>query len=394
MRQRFGLPLPERQIGQAAHDFMMLMGAEEIMLTRAERVSGTPTVPTRWLVRLTALVDGLTGGNAERYLSDPKWQEWVAALDAETIYAPSSAPRPAPPVAARPRQLSVTAIETLMRDPYSIYAQYILRAVKAGPAGRNAKCGAFRKIISRGAGTFFQTLSHCASGKYRTSTLGKRAGGAGAFRSMPAVHSFWLPRYRHICGWIAEMERVTRPTVHALLSERKGKWQWLSTAGPFTLTARMDRVELGNNGTLSIIDYKTGSLPTTQAIATGVSCQLPLSAIIAEKGVVEDIPRNSKILALCYWKLGGNDGGLVMDIAKADHAILQTLIEQAQKACRRSSPISIMRSIPIMHYRGTMPRRNITTMRISHVMRNGLKARCHASLAAHGQAHPNRAMRW
>ena len=35
-------------------------------------------------------------------------------------------PTPRPPVAARPRHLSVTEIETWMRDPYQIYARHIL----------------------------------------------------------------------------------------------------------------------------------------------------------------------------------------------------------------------------------------------------------------------------
>src|SRR5258708_32995189 len=35
-------------------------------------------------------------------------------------------PAPAPPVATRPRKLSVTEIETWLRDPYAIYAKHVL----------------------------------------------------------------------------------------------------------------------------------------------------------------------------------------------------------------------------------------------------------------------------
>jgi ATP-dependent helicase/nuclease subunit B len=40
---------------------------------------------------------------------------------------PEKRPSPRPPVAARPRSLSVTEIKTLIRDPYAIYARHVLR---------------------------------------------------------------------------------------------------------------------------------------------------------------------------------------------------------------------------------------------------------------------------
>ena len=56
MRKIFGLPAPERRIGLAAHDFVQACGAAEVVLTRAERVEGAPTVPSRWLQRLDAVL--------------------------------------------------------------------------------------------------------------------------------------------------------------------------------------------------------------------------------------------------------------------------------------------------------------------------------------------------
>ena len=55
MRANFGLPLPERRIGLTAHDFTQCFSTPEIVLTRALRVEGTPSVPSRWLLRLDAV---------------------------------------------------------------------------------------------------------------------------------------------------------------------------------------------------------------------------------------------------------------------------------------------------------------------------------------------------
>ena len=126
MRRRFGLPPPERRIGLSAHDFAQAFSAPEVLLTRATRVDGTPTVPSRWLLRLDNV---LTAAGVEDGLhrDEPQWLAWQAALDRPRTRHQIRAPGPCPPVAARPRQLSVTQIETLIRDPYAIYARHVLR---------------------------------------------------------------------------------------------------------------------------------------------------------------------------------------------------------------------------------------------------------------------------
>ena len=62
MRAAFGLPPPELRIGLSAHDFVQCCGADEVYLTRARRIEGTPTIPSRWLARLDALLAGGAGG--------------------------------------------------------------------------------------------------------------------------------------------------------------------------------------------------------------------------------------------------------------------------------------------------------------------------------------------
>ena len=66
MRREIGLLLPERQIGLAAHDYQQAIAAPEVILARAKRQDGSETVPSRWLNRLTNLLEGLpeTGGKA------------------------------------------------------------------------------------------------------------------------------------------------------------------------------------------------------------------------------------------------------------------------------------------------------------------------------------------
>jgi len=120
MRHDFGLPLPERRIGLSAHDFAQAFCAPQVVITRAARVDGTPTVPSRWLLRLDAV---LRACGLETPWDGGPWVDWHGLLDRPERFLAGQAPEPRPPLSARPRQLSATANETWMRDPYAIYAR-------------------------------------------------------------------------------------------------------------------------------------------------------------------------------------------------------------------------------------------------------------------------------
>ena len=55
MRAALNLSPPERRIGQSAHDFAMAFGAREVVISRAVKRGGSPTVASRFVTRLDAL---------------------------------------------------------------------------------------------------------------------------------------------------------------------------------------------------------------------------------------------------------------------------------------------------------------------------------------------------
>ncbi len=55
MRRDLGLDPPERRIGLSAHDFAQSLGAPEVILSRAAKLSGAPTVTSRFVQRIAAL---------------------------------------------------------------------------------------------------------------------------------------------------------------------------------------------------------------------------------------------------------------------------------------------------------------------------------------------------
>jgi ATP-dependent helicase/nuclease subunit B len=302
MRQEFGIALPERAIGIAAHDFAQAFGAPAVALTRATRREGVPTLPSRWLLRLDTVLRAVGLDDALR--AEAEIAAAAALRDQPGRRCPRPPAMPRPPLAARPRQLSVTQVETWIRDPYAIYARHILRLkaieeLDADP-GR-AELGirvhdalaAFIKRHPRGLPLFAEE---------ELMAIGREC--FGPILSRPGVWAFWWPRFERIARWFVAEEKV-RPGIVESLSERRGTLVVPARAGPFTLTAIADRVDRLAGGELLLIDYKTGSLPPKREIENGVAVQLPLEGAIARDGSFDGL--SGRPAALEYWRLSGGE---------------------------------------------------------------------------------------
>ncbi len=303
MRAAFGLPPHERRIGLAAHDFSQLFAAPEVFLTRAARVAGTPTVPSRWLLRLENALGRDAGALAS---GAARWTGWQAALDRPEMLEQIQAPAPTPPVAARPRRLSVTQIETLIRDPYAIYARHVLdlralEPIDADPGG--AERGRFvHEALDVFVREFPDVLPEDAY--ERLTAIGREALHGMADR--PGVRAFWWPRFERVARWFVEHERRRRPGIANSATELTGRLEFEAPAGRFTLTARADRIDTMADGRAEIIDYKTGAVPARKDVRAGVAPQLPLEAAILAADGFEGIGATPDP-DLVYWKLSGGD---------------------------------------------------------------------------------------
>lgn len=304
MRHDFGLPAPERRIGLAAHDFAQAMGASEVVLTRALRVEGTPTVPSRWLLRLDGLLRSM--GLDPARLHGGQWLGWQEKLDQPEFVRSIPSPAPCPPVKDRPRSIRVTEVEQWRRDPYAIYAKRILRLKALESIDAEPSAADRGNWIHHALERFVREHPHelPADAVDRLLAIGQQEFGTQMNR--PAIAAFWWPRFELIARWFIENERQRRPTFAAVHAETAGQLQFVSLEGAFTLTATADRIEHGKDGRLTIIDYKTGSLPKPKEIEFGFAPQLPLEAAIASVGGFAGVAK-ADVATLQHWRLtGGN----------------------------------------------------------------------------------------
>jgi ATP-dependent helicase/nuclease subunit B len=309
MRQALGLDLPERRIGLAAHDFAQLFSAREVFLTYPAKRGGAPTVASRFIQRLAAVAGTTLWEQAlkrgERYL------KLCRHLDAPTAPPhPMARPLPRPPRAARPASLSVTDIEHWLRDPYTIYAQHILKLPRLDPVDDRPGAAERGSIIHRAISDFAQAYAEALPDDPYGELLRFGERHFARFSDYPEARAFWWPRFQRIAQWFTDFETRRRANRAAAHAEIRGELAIDTGERVFRLVGRADRIERLTGGGYAILDFKTGTPPTSPQVQIGVAPQLTLEAALLRNGGFPELPRGGSVAELAYIRLsGGNPAG-------------------------------------------------------------------------------------
>jgi ATP-dependent helicase/nuclease subunit B len=303
MLEKFGLSQPERRLGLTAHDFTQAASGPQVIFSRAARSGGSPSVPSRWLLRLKTRIRGTKLEDA--LAPDAATARLFAQLDRPERILEFTEPLPRPPLASRPRSLSVSSIETWIRDPYSIYARHILGLGVLDPIDADPGA-AERGIVVHEALDRFVKLWPVDLPENATHEL-LEIGSAVFDEKMTnaALRAFWWPRFEQIAHWFIDNERKKRATGRMpLKTETSGQMSFTAPGGEFTLKARADRIDRASDGALTIIDYKTGAVPSNNQMLSGLSPQLTLEAAMAAAGCFADVD-GGEVSELVYMRLAG-----------------------------------------------------------------------------------------
>ncbi len=299
MRLAAGLSPPEQRQGQAAHDFEMAAAAGEVVLAFAERRGTSPALPSRLLQRLEAFV----GAAATKTLRarGRRWLDEARRLDmAPEEPVPARRPTPSPPVARRPKQLSVTEVETLFRSPYDLYARYTL-ALKPIPALGEAIDARERGAMIHEVFARFVIEAHDFADPAAPATLRRMA--EEAFAGLEAIgerRDIWLRRFERAAAGFLAYERERTPRLVSRAAEIKGRWEMPSG---FVLTGRADRVDLRDDGQVELLDFKTGGIPAPKTMRAFEAPQLLLEAAMVRAGAFAEVPHAAPA-ELAYIKIG------------------------------------------------------------------------------------------
>ncbi len=291
IRRHLMLPTLDRNIGLSAHDLATALGAQEVLMTRARRDRGGPTVASRFLLRIKALTAGTLA-------ADDQLLALATALDRPAETVPFAVrPLPLPRPEQRLVSLSVTDFDQLKSDPYSFYAKRILglpvlEKVDADPSY------AWRGSLVHDVLEKWFTEDNCA-----VDSLVQRANDLLAQESTdPLLRALWQPRISAGLRWVAkETARLMEEECRVVaVAEQPGS---ISING-ITITGRVDRIDRTSDGDLVIIDYKTGMPPSTKQINAGFALQLGLIGYMAEELAFKGVSGAASHFE--YWSLAKN----------------------------------------------------------------------------------------
>ncbi|MEM6780858.1 MAG: double-strand break repair protein AddB [Pseudomonadota bacterium] len=328
MRKTYGLPSMDMRVGLSAHDFGQCFCAKHVVLTRAERTQGTQSVPSRWLQRLDTILKAMDMSLSD--LSKGPYKSWVSATTAapESI-SPYLRPAPTPPKDKRPKTLPVTAVESWVRDPYALYAKYILNLRKLDDLEEDMSAALRGSLVHDIFDRFIKTYPENLPYDSSDILMGYAIEAVGVHADEPGFWAFWKPRFERMIDWFIEHETEWRESAKPGPTEVKGTYSFDDLV--FTLTAKADRIDsLKDSQAAAIIDYKTGQPPTTAEVRAGLAPQLPLEALIALGGGFPDIVAND-IGYMGFWRLsGGSQAGDDVPVKPKKDEELSDFIESAR----------------------------------------------------------------
>ena len=286
VRSNLGMPTLEFRIGLAAHDFATALGAPEVLITRSKRDTRSPTIASRFLLRLEAISGGLP--------RDLMLERLTNALDDPLRLDPVNQPAPSPPLNERPKTISVTSVDRLKADPFAFYANAILKLREEEPVDADFTARWKGEAVHK---VFEEWLIHddCDPDKLHERAKKLLAGEA----IHPMLRALWSPRLFEAIEWIAEMERTNQALGRRpLAAEIKGEAE---IAG-ILVHGRADQIDLIDGKGLALVDYKTGKPPSRKAVQAGFALQLGLLGLIASAGGFKGIEGQPQMFE--YWSLG------------------------------------------------------------------------------------------
>jgi len=286
-----GVPAGEFRIGLSAHDLAGALGAPEVVLSWAQRDESGPVIPSRFVLRVEAMLGDLAEGHRER-----RAIELARAIDHAHLLPPYPQPKPKPSAEQRNVALSVTAIDRLRGDPYQFYAQAILRL--------RSLDGLDADPTAAWQGTVVHNVMerwHKAGGN-AGELLAIAAEELAEMQAHPVTRSLWWPRLQRGLEWIdAQISRDRGEGREVLKSEVSGHF----TLAGVKIKGRADRIDRGADGRLIVVDYKTGAPPKGKQVQEGFALQLGTLGLMAAAGGFEGIAGMPN--GFEYWSFGKSE---------------------------------------------------------------------------------------
>ena len=286
-----GVPSGEFRIGLAAHDLAGALGAPEVVLSWAQRGEGGPVIPSRFVLRVQAMLGELVDAHRE-----VEAVELARAIDHAAPVPAYPRPLPMPSAEQRDVALAVTAIDRLRGDPYQFYAGAILRLRRLD--------GLDAEPTAAWQGTVVHAVMDAwhKNGEGIGELVALAQQELAKMQAHVVTRGLWWPRLSRALEWIDQQIAKDRGEGREVLaSEIKGEF----TLAGVKVHGRADRIDRRADGRLVVVDYKTGKPPSGGQVRDGFALQLGTLGLIAAAGGFKDVSGMPN--GFEYWSFGKDD---------------------------------------------------------------------------------------
>lgn len=318
MRKKFGLPDKEIELGIENFEFIQILMQKKVILTRTLKENNKPTIKSRFLSRLETYLkcnDCYLKQNYDILKAIKEFNKQKNLIKIER-------PNPCPPVNLRPKKLSATNIERLIKNPYEIYCKYVLDLYKKDDINLQNNILIFGNVVHKIFEEYSLNYNQIKIDKLTyLENIGKKIFNNYFYDDNASIILFF-DRFLEIAKKFIEIDEEIRKNGYEIFTELTGKCK----INNFTITAKADRIEKKCNN-LKIVDYKTGKVPSKNEVVTGISLQLLIEALIAKNNGFFENTDVDNIESVKYWALKCNNG---RDL-EINNVELKELVEKTEK---------------------------------------------------------------
>ncbi len=316
MRKTLGIAPKEQELGQFCYEFIQLLMQKKVLLTRSSKIDGIGTIKSRFLQRIEAFIScsGLK-------LKQP--QDIRMAFDRYYKYPYDrfndiykKRPMPKPPLDVRPRELSATNIDLLNINPYDVYAKKILNLRKINILENASIFSKIGTILHEVFEEFCKNYKKYGNDKQKYIKDILEILIQKYFSDDEIAKEFYRQKLLDSCENFLELDSGARLNSFKINVEVANSYK--IPKKDFTISARIDRIENRKDGSLKIIDYKTGSVPSANDVINGVRLQLPIEYLIMRKN-------GFNVSFLEYWSIKSNGRAVTAIDTEKNHDLMDNI---------------------------------------------------------------------
>lgn len=284
------------------YDFFTLIRRNKVFLTRTRKDKAVENIPSRFINLLG--IEGEEGNCLSIKLDN--FIRTDPVINIKNLCFDS------------PQKISATNIELLVRDPYAFYAKKILHLDELRELNDSYNVADYGSLVHAVIHEYNKNYQK-NKGDRHDLFVNIASGIMDGYSALPRK-DIWLNKIKKISTAFIAFDEERRKNTKGIYTEIYGEMDLEIAGRMLKITAIADRIELLKDGTVSIVDFKTGAVPSKLEVESGLSSQLIIEALIAFRGKYSDISIN-KIKNIEYIKVN-SDGSFASTIIEINEDLL------------------------------------------------------------------------